>query len=145
MIFTTHLTSVMWCISKWNRIVNIKVHGRQKFKKTYVIILSGFCCVSCVPASCVHIWFVSCPCFMSLWVKYVPAVFVSLCVNYPLYISPVFWVWFCLVYSLLPVYLVCKHCLVLPWCSLKTIIWVYILVCMFLFLPRVCTVTEDQT
>ncbi len=59
-------------------------------------------CVSSVPASCVHIWFVSCPCFMSLWVKYVPAVFVSLCVNYPLYISPVFWVWFCLVYSLLP-------------------------------------------
>ncbi len=40
--------------------------------------------------------------FMSLWVKYVPAVFVSLCVNYPLYISPVFWVWFRLVYSLLP-------------------------------------------
>ncbi len=39
---------------------------------------------------------------MSLWVKYVPAVFVSLCVNYPVYISPVFWVWFCLVYSLLP-------------------------------------------
>ncbi len=27
--------------------------------------------VSCVPASCVHIWFVSCPCFMSLGVKYV--------------------------------------------------------------------------
>ncbi len=59
-------------------------------------------CVSCVPASCVHIWFVSCPCFMSLWVKYVPAVFVSLCVNYPVYISPVFWVWFGLVYSLFP-------------------------------------------
>ncbi len=59
-------------------------------------------CVSCVPASCVHIWFVSCPCFMSLWVKYVPAVFVSLCVNYPVYISPVFWVWFRLVYSLFP-------------------------------------------
>ncbi len=39
---------------------------------------------------------------MSLCVKYVPAVFVSLCVNYPLYISPVFWVWFRLVYSLLP-------------------------------------------
>ncbi len=59
-------------------------------------------CVSCVPASCVHIWFVSCPCFMSLWVKYVPAVFVSLCVNYPVYLVPVFWVWFRLVYSLLP-------------------------------------------
>ncbi len=30
-------------------------------------------------------------------------------------------------------------------CSLKTIIWVYILVCVFLFLPAVCTVREDQT
>ncbi len=45
---------------------------------------------------------VSCPCFMSLLVKYVPAVFVSLCVNYPVYISPVFWVWFGLVYLWLP-------------------------------------------
>ncbi len=33
-------------------------------------------CVSSVPASCVHIWFVSCPRLMSLWVKSVPAVFV---------------------------------------------------------------------
>ncbi len=29
--------------------------------------------------------------------------------------------------------------------SLKTIIWVYVLVCVSLFLPAVCTVTEDQT
>ncbi len=28
--------------------------------------VSPLSCVSCVPASCVHIWFVSCPCFMSL-------------------------------------------------------------------------------
>ncbi len=86
-------------------------------------LLSGFCCVSCVPASCVHIWFVSCPCFMSLWVKYVPAVFVSLCVNYPVYISPVFWVWFRLVYSLLPRCILslspALSCLVLPWCLIK--------------------------
>ncbi len=33
-------------------------------------------CVSCVPASCFLNWFVSCPCLMSLWVNYVPAVFV---------------------------------------------------------------------
>ncbi len=73
-------------------------------------------CVSCVPTSCVHIWFVSCPCFMSLWVKYVPAVFVWLCVNYPVYLVPVFWVWFRLVYSLLP----SVSCLsVLPWCLIK--------------------------
>ncbi len=71
-------------------------------------------CVSCVPASCVHIWFVSCPCFMSLWIKYVPAMFVWLCVKYPVYLVPVFWVWFRLVYLWLPVYLVCQPCLVLP-------------------------------
>ncbi len=92
-------------------------------------------------APCVHIWFVSCPCFMSLWVKYVPAVFMWLCVNNPVYLVPVFWVWFQLVYSLLPG----VSCLwVLP-CpalmSLNIIIWVYVLVSVFLFLPRVCTVT----
>ncbi len=43
-------------------------------------VMSGFCCVSCVPASCVHIWFVSCPRLMSLWVNSCPAVFVSLSV-----------------------------------------------------------------
>ncbi len=56
---------------------------------SYVRVLS---CVSCVPASCVHIWFVSCPRQMSLWVNSCPAV--------------------------------------------------YVLVCVFLFLPRVCTVTK---
>ncbi len=39
-------------------------------------------CVSSVHASCVHIWFVSCPCFMSLWVKYVPAVLSKWLINY---------------------------------------------------------------
>ncbi len=52
--------------------------------------VSGFCCVCHVFPPLVSIWFVSCPCFMSLLVKYVLAVFVSLCVNYPVYISPVF-------------------------------------------------------
>ncbi len=103
-------------------------------------------CVSSVPASCVHIWFVSCPCFMSLWVNLCPAVCMWLCINYPVYISPVFWVWFRLVYSLLPGVscLSALSCLALM-STLKTIIWVYVLVCVFLFLPRVCTVTEDQT
>ncbi len=58
-------------------------------------------------------------------------------------------VWFRLVYSLLPGVPVCQPCLVLPclalMSSLKTIIWVYVLVCVSLFLPAVCTVTEDQT
>ncbi len=38
--------------------------------------VSPLSCVSCVPASCVHIWFVSCPRQMSLWVNPCPAVFV---------------------------------------------------------------------
>ncbi len=70
-------------------------------------------CVSCVPASCVLIWFVSCPRLMWLLVNLCPAVFVSLsminlCIN-----SPVCSVWFRLVYSLLPVFSVCQPCLVL--------------------------------
>ncbi len=118
--------------------------GRRKITINHGCV-SPLSCVSCVPASCVHIWLVSCPCFMSLWVKYVPAVFVWLCVNYPLYISPVFWVWFRLVYLWLPG-VSCLSALSCPalW-SLKTIIWVYVLVCVFLFPPHVCTVTEDQT
>ncbi len=42
----------------------------------------------------------------------------------------------------------CKSCLVLPcpplMSTLKTIIWVYVLVCVFLFLPCVCTMTNIQ-
>ncbi len=100
-------------------------------------------CVSSVPASCVHIWFVSCPCFMSLWVNLCPAVCMWLCVNYPVYLVPVFWVWFRLVYSLLPG-VSCLSALSCPalmsW--LNTVIWVYVLICVSLFLPRVCTVTN---
>ncbi len=53
-----------------------------------------------------------------------------------------FWVWLCLVYSLLPGVscLSVLPCLALM-SSLNIIIWVYILVCVFLFLLRVCTVT----
>ncbi len=81
-------------------------------------------CVSSVPASCVHIWFVSCPRQMSLWVNSCPAVFVSLCVNYPVYLVPVFWVWFRLVYLWLPG-VSCLSALPCPALStLKTIIWV---------------------
>ncbi len=104
--------------------------------------VSPLSCVSCVPASCVHIWFVSCPCFMSLWVNSCPGVFMWLCVNYPVYISPVF------------LSLISSGLLVTPRCfcesalpclalmsSLKIIILSLILVCVSLFLPRVCTVT----
>ncbi len=58
-------------------------------------------------------------------------------------------VWCGLVYLLFPVYPVCEYCLVLSCPALMSllniIIWVYILVCVFLFLPHVCTVREDQT
>ncbi len=37
---------------------------------------SYVCRVSCVPTSCFLIWFVSCPCLMSLLVNSCPAVFV---------------------------------------------------------------------
>ncbi len=101
-------------------------------------------CVSSVPASCVHIWFVSCPRLVLLLVNSCPAVCMWLCVNYPVYISPVFWVCFRLVYSLLPrCILSLSPALSYLDVSLKTIIWVYVLVCVFLFLPHVCTVTED--
>ncbi len=76
-------------------------------------VMSGFCCVSSVPASCVHIWFVSCPCLMSLWVNACLAVFVSLSVNNLCILVHACSVWFRLVYSLLPG----VSCLsVLPWC-----------------------------
>ncbi len=43
-------------------------------------VMSGFCCVSCVPASCFLIWFVSCPRLMWLLVHSCPAVFMWLCI-----------------------------------------------------------------
>ncbi len=43
-------------------------------------------CVSCVPASCVHIWFVPCPRLMWLLVNSCPAVFVSLSMIIPVYL-----------------------------------------------------------
>ncbi len=46
-------------------------------------------CVMCSRLLCPYGLFPVLP-VMSLLVKYVPAVFVSLCVNYPVYISPVF-------------------------------------------------------
>ncbi len=76
-------------------------------------LVSVLCCVSCVPASCVHIWFVSCPCQMWLLVNLCPAVFVSLSMIYLCIYSPVCSVRFRLVYSLLPVFPVCQPCLVL--------------------------------
>ncbi len=71
-------------------------------------------CVSSVPASCVHIWFVSCPCFMSLLVNLCPCVYMIMCklpcVFKSCHLS--------LISSGLlitsPVYLVCQPCLVLP-------------------------------
>ncbi len=66
------------------------------------------------PASCFHIWFVSCPRLMWLLVNSCPAVFVTLSMIYLCIYSPVCSVWFRLVYSLLPGVPVCQPCLVLP-------------------------------
>ncbi len=97
-------------------------------------------CVSCVPASCVHIWFVSCPCQMWLLVNCV-----QLCLSR--------YLWFTCVFIVLSVQLIWSGLLITPGVSclsalpcpalssLKTIIWVYVLVCVSLFLPAVCTVT----
>ncbi len=46
-------------------------------------------CVSCVPTSCVHIWFVSCTCFMSLSVKY-ELILVQPCLSNYLWFTCVF-------------------------------------------------------
>ncbi len=71
--------------------------------------------------------------------------FVYLSMIYLCIYSPVCSVSFRLVYSLLPGVscLSALPCLALM--SLKTIILSLLLVCMSLFLPAVCTVTEDQT
>ncbi len=99
-------------------------------------------CVSSVPASCVH-KFVSCPRLMWSLVNSCPAVFVSLSMIYLCIYSSVCSVWFRLVYLLLPVFPVCLVLPCLALSALKTIIWVYVLVCMSLFLPAVCTVTAS--
>ncbi len=99
------------CIAHPTRSSGIKGVSFSAFRFGAVSPLS---CVSCPPASCVHIWLVSCPCQMWLSVNSCPAVCLWLCVNYPVYLVPVFWVRFRLVYSLLPVFPVCQPCLVLP-------------------------------
>ncbi len=72
-----------------------------------VLSVSPLSCVSCVPASCVLIWFVSCPRFLWLWVYSCPAVFVSLSIIILCIYNPDCSVWFRLVYSLLPGVPVC--------------------------------------
>ncbi len=74
-------------------------------KGTYSHGVRPLLCVSCVPASCVLIWFVSCPRFLWLWVNSCPAVFVSLSMIILCIYSHVCSVWYHLVYSLLPVFL----------------------------------------
>ncbi len=124
-------------------------------KTNLCIIVRVLLCVSCVPASCV--------CHVSIFGLFPVLVkchyelnLVQPCLSH--------YLWFTCVFIVLSVqidvvwstrYSRCSlslspalSCLVLPWSalicldvSLKTIIWVYVLVCVFLFLPRVCTVT----
>ncbi len=59
-----------------------------------VTCVSSLSCVSCVPASCVLIWFVSCPHLMWLLVNSCPGVFMWLSMSYLCIYSPVCSVWF---------------------------------------------------
>ncbi len=69
--------------------------------------------MSRVPASCFYICFISCPCLVWLCVHSCPAVFVSLSMIVLCIYSPVWSVWFGLVYSSLPGVPVCV-CLAWP-------------------------------
>ncbi len=136
-VFCEHMSWLLICGTSWEW-AELCAHCNSDwwiFSAAVRVLL----CVSSVPASCVHIWFVSCPCFMSLWVKYVPAVFVSLSVINLCKLVHACSVWFRLVYSLFPG--VSVHVSPALMSTLKTIIWVYVLVCVSLFLPAVCTVT----
>ncbi len=105
-----------------------------------ILKMSVLCRVSCVPASCVHIWFVSCPRLMWLLVNSCPAVFVSLSMIYLCIYSPVCSVWFGLFYSLLPG--VSVHVSLALMSTLKTVYLSLILVCVFLVSP--CCVHCDR-
>ncbi len=90
--------------------------------------VSPLSCVSCVPTSFVHIWFVSCPCLVWLLVKSVPAMFVSLACVFKLLPGQ-----FCVVWSTpySPVFL-----------SVSALYYLsLLLVCGFLYHPRVCTMS----
>ncbi len=108
----------------------------------FMWVMSGFCCVCYLLLPLVSIFGLF-PVLVSCHYELIRVqLCVCDCVNYPVYLVPVFWVWFRLVYSLLPG----VSCLSAVSCPalmswLNTIIWVYALVCVSLFLPRVCTVT----
>ncbi len=90
--------------------LSLNRHQNQQFHHTDVSVL---CRVSCVPTSCFLIWFVSCPCLMSLLVNSCPAVFVSLSMIYLCILVHACSVGCGLVDLLFPVYPVCESCLVL--------------------------------
>ncbi len=144
--------------------------------------------MSCVPASCFHIWFVSCPRLMWLLINSVPGVVCDYVLTIPgiksclfceissgLLVTPR-----CFCESALPclalpclalpcLALPClalprlaSPCLALPRLALpclalpslalpsraepcRALFWVYVLVSVFLFPPRVCTVTIENS
>ncbi len=63
------------CLSWWARAPP----PPSSLMELYVSYVRVLLCASSAPASCVHIWFVSCPCFLSLWVNSCPAVCMWLC------------------------------------------------------------------
>ncbi len=88
--------------------------------------MSVLCRVSCVPTSCFLIWFVSCPCLMSLLVNSCPAAFVSLSMIYRCILVHACSVGCCLVYLLFPVYPVCESCLVLSCPALMSLLNIHL-------------------
>ncbi len=78
-------------------------------------LLSSWCQSSVVCVMCSRLLCPYLVCFLSSSDVIISSFLSSCdCVNYPVYLVPVFWVRFRLVYSLLPVFPVCQPCLVLP-------------------------------
>ncbi len=80
-IYCDNLPHILWQLTPY--IVTtyaqiVKGPPSYKIKPHYNVLLYYICqsSVVCVPAYCVHIWFVSCPCLVWSLVKSVPAVFV---------------------------------------------------------------------
>ncbi len=87
-------------------VQNLRSHNHKfAYCSKQLLAVRPLSCVSCVPASCFHIWFVSCPRFMSMSLFGSRCVCVCVIVNYLVYLSPVCWVPCRLVYSLFPVFL----------------------------------------
>ncbi len=116
-------TSVVQFLNKWQKMLTDLGNIYFNQKHTVYIILYSMCqgsvmCHLFLPLVSIFGLF---PRFVSCHYELICVqLCVCDCVNYPVYISPVFWVWFRLVYLWLPGVSVhvspALSCLVLPWC-----------------------------